>query len=133
MKWPAVGSKDVLFVRMLFNQLSASDDQGFSRRLSFYKSKVGYPQLRWRLLQCVSRSFFTDASHMLTFRAERWRAAANPEEDYGKMWRHYKISTSGGNETEIEREGGGGITRLCVRMFYGLSLYVWYCSLIFQS
>ena len=64
---------------------------------SFYKSKVGYTQLRWRLLQCVSRrSFsFTDASHMLTFRAERWGAAANPEEDYGKMWRHYKISTSG--------------------------------------
>lgn len=30
---------------------------------------------------------------MLTFRAERWGAAANPEEDYGKMWRHYKTST----------------------------------------
>lgn len=56
-----------------------------------------YTQLRWtRLLQCVShRSFsFTDASHMLTFRVERWGAAANPEEDYGKMWCHYTISTS---------------------------------------
>lgn len=60
-------------------------------------SNAGYIQLRLRSLECVPRrSFsFTWASHTTTFRPERrgW-AAANPEEDYRKMWCHYKMSVS---------------------------------------
>ena len=102
--------------------LSPSLSLSLSLSMSSYKSKVGYPQPRWRLPQCVARrSFsFTDASHMLTFRAERWGAAANPEEDYGKMWRHYKISTSGRlNEAAVEDKGwhgGSHVVRLSVCM-----------------